>query len=47
VTDVRVAIARAWGVSPIELRGLTLGEYAAMGRVLAAEAAEYERRGLG
>jgi hypothetical protein len=35
---VRVQLARAWGVSPAELRGVTLAELVAMGAVLEAEA---------
>ena len=33
----RVALSRAWGCSPVALRGLTLPELAAMGEILQAE----------
>jgi hypothetical protein len=33
-------MARAWGCSPVALRGVTLGELAAMADVLAAEERE-------
>ena len=36
--ETRVRLARVWGCSPVELRALTLGELAEMGRVLEEEA---------
>jgi hypothetical protein len=34
VTEIRVRLSRAWGCSPVALRGLTIGELVAMGEVL-------------
>jgi hypothetical protein len=36
--SVRVRLSRAWGCSPVTLRGLTLGELVEMGRLLDDEA---------
>jgi hypothetical protein len=35
---IYVRLARVWGCSPVELRGVTLDELVAMGEVLAEEA---------